>query len=99
MDCGAHGAPTRGTAAARDALATLCSAYWYPIYAFIRRQGFVPQDAEDLTQEFFRRFLEKNSLMNVSPAAGKFRSFLLTCVKHFLANERERGQTQRRGGG
>src|SRR5207253_1158804 len=47
----------------------------------------------------FRRFLEKNSLMNVSPAAGKFRSFLLTCVKHFLANERERGQTQRRGGG
>jgi len=85
--------------AAQAALARLCSAYWYPLYAFIRRQGSAPHDAEDLTQEFFRRFLEGNPLENVSPAAGKFRSFLLACVKHFLANERERAHAQRRGGG
>jgi RNA polymerase sigma-70 factor (ECF subfamily) len=84
---------------ALDALATLCRAYWYPLYGFVRGRGFSPQDAEDLTQEFFRRFLEKNSLSNVSPAGGKFRSFLLACLKHFLANEWERAHAQRRGGG
>jgi RNA polymerase sigma-70 factor (ECF subfamily) len=84
---------------ARDALASLCTAYWYPLYGFVRGRGFSPQDAEDLTQEFFRRFLEKNSLSNVNPAAGKFRSFLLTCLKHFLVNEWERAHAQRRGGG
>lgn len=84
---------------AHEALAKLCSAYWYPLYAFVRRQGLGPHDAEDLTQEFFCRFLEKNSLRNVQPAGGKFRSFLLVCLKHFLANERERAQAQRRGGG
>jgi RNA polymerase sigma-70 factor (ECF subfamily) len=84
---------------ARDALATLCTAYWYPLYGFVRARGFSPQDAEDLTQEFFRRFLEKNSLSNVNPAAGKFRTFLLTCLKNFLANEWERAHAQRRGGG
>jgi len=84
---------------ARDALARLCSAYWYPLYAFVRARGHGPHDAEDLTQEFFRRFLERNSLENVSPAGGKFRSFLLVCVKHFLANEWERAHAQRRGGG
>jgi len=77
----------------------LCSTYWYPLYAFIRRQGASPHEAEDLTQEFFSRFLERNALTNVHPAAGKFRSFLLACLKNFLANERERAQTQRRGGG
>jgi RNA polymerase sigma-70 factor (ECF subfamily) len=81
------------------ALQKLCTAYWYPLYAFIRRRGYTVEEAEDLTQEFFYRFLERDSLMNVSPAAGKFRSFLLVCVKNFLANERERAQTQRRGGG
>jgi RNA polymerase sigma factor (sigma-70 family) len=86
-------------AGASEALAALCSTYWYPIYAFIRRQGSSPHDAEDLTQEFFSRFLERNALMNVHPTGGKFRSFLLTCLKNFLANERERAQAQRRGGG
>src|SRR5438093_372162 len=85
--------------AAREALASLCSTYWYPLYAFIRRQGSAPHEAEDLTQEFFYRFLERHALGSVQPAAGKFRSFLLVCLKNFLANERERAQTQRRGGG
>src|ERR1700688_2176276 len=85
--------------AAREALASLCSTYWYPLYAFVRRQGSSPHEAEDLTQEFFLRFLERHGLVNVQPAAGKFRSFLLACLKHFLANERERARAQRRGGG
>src|SRR5437867_4763409 len=84
---------------AREALASLCSTYWYPLYAFIRRQGSSPHQAEDLTQEFFFRFLERHSLGSVQPAAGKFRSFLLACLKNFLANERERAHAQRRGGG
>lgn len=85
--------------AAREALANLCSTYWYPLYAFIRHQGTAPAEAEDLTQEFFFRFLEKNALLKVTPEAGKFRSFLLVCLKNFLSNERERAQAQRRGGG
>ena len=84
---------------AREALANLCSAYWYPLYAFIRRQGSSPHEAEDLTQEFFFRFLERHSLGSVQPALGKFRSFLLACLKNFLANERERANAQCRGGG
>jgi len=87
------------TTAAQEALAILCSTYWYPLYAFIRRRGSTAHEAEDLTQEFFYRFLERKPLTNVQPAAGKFRSFLLTCLKNFLANERERAQAQRRGGG
>jgi len=85
--------------AARQALAGLCSAYWYPLYAFVRARGFNPQDAEDLTQEFFYRFLEKDSLAKVTPVGGKFRSFLLVCLKRFLVNEWERARAQRRGGG
>lgn len=84
---------------AREALASLCATYWHPLYAFIRRQGAGPHDAEDLTQEFFRQFLERNALARVQPAAGRFRSFLLACLKHFLANERARSRAQRRGGG
>ena len=87
-----------GTSAS-EALAELCTAYWYPLYAFVRRQGSNPHEAEDLTQEFFRRFLERRALEAVRPEAGKFRSFLLACLKNFLANERNRAQTQRRGGG
>lgn len=83
----------------KEALARLCSTYWRPLYAFIRRQGMSPHEAEDLTQEFFQRFLERDSLRNVSPAGGKFRSFLLACLKHFLAGQRERAHAQRRGGG
>jgi DNA-directed RNA polymerase specialized sigma24 family protein len=77
-----------------EALANLCEAYWYPLYAFIRRRGSSPHEAEDLTQEFFRRFLERDAL-----GAGRFRSFLLVCLKNFLANERGRAGAQRRGGG
>src|SRR6266542_2857924 len=84
---------------AREALASLCSTYWYPLYAFIRRQGSSPHEAEDLTQGFFFHFLERHALGSVQPAAGKFRSFLLACLKNFLANERERAHAQRRCGG
>jgi len=84
---------------AREALTNLCRTYWLPLYGFIRRQGSTPHEAEDLTQEFFYRFLERDSLMYVRPTAGKFRSFLLTCLKNFLSNERERAHAQRRGGG
>lgn len=83
----------------RDALARLCCAYWYPLYGYVRSRGNSPADAEDLTQEFFRRFLEKNSLLSVTPTAGKFRSFLLACLKNFLIKEWERGRARRRGGG
>src|SRR5215813_1761211 len=61
----------------REALASLCATYWYPLYAFVRRQGTSPHEAEDLTQEFFRRFLERNAVASVQPSAGKFRSFIL----------------------
>src|SRR5215831_20297372 len=69
-------------AAAQQALASLCSTYWYPLYAFIRRSGFTPHDAEDLTQGFFCAFLGKDSLAKVDPLAGKFRAYLLVCLKH-----------------
>jgi DNA-directed RNA polymerase specialized sigma24 family protein len=88
-----------GSAEAHVALSKLCQTYWSPLYAFIRRQGYGPHDAQDLTQEFFYRFLQRDSLAHVKPWAGRFRSFLLACVKHFLSNERERVCTQRRGGG
>ncbi len=84
--------------AARDALAHLCSIYWYPLYAFCRRQGRQPHDAEDLTQEFFARLLGRKGLASVRPEHGRFRSFLLASLKNFLANERERAHAQRRGG-
>ena len=83
----------------REALASLCSTYWYPLYAFIRRKGIPPVEAEDLTQEFFYQFLEQDALGKVAPASGKFRSFLLACLKHFLAKERVRARAARRGGG
>jgi DNA-directed RNA polymerase specialized sigma24 family protein len=83
----------------REALASLCETYWYPLYAFVRRQGSTAHEAEDLTQEFFYRFLERHALENVRPSAGKFRSFLLVCLKNFLANERDAAHAQRRGGG
>jgi RNA polymerase sigma factor (sigma-70 family) len=82
---------------ARDALETLCRTYWHPIYAFVRRQGHSPHDAQDLTQEFFARLLEKNYLGGVNRAKGRFRSFLLVCLKHFLANEWDKAGAQKRG--
>ena len=75
---------------AEEALEKLCRTYWYPLYSFVRRQGHSPHDAQDLTQEFFARLLEKNYLEAVEREKGKFRSFLLASVKHFLANERVR---------
>jgi len=86
-------------AVARAALTDLCQTYWLPLYTFIRRQGLNPHQAEDLTQEFFCQFLERESLASVRPTAGKFRSFLLACLKNFLSNERERAHAKRRGGG
>lgn len=88
-----------GSAGAQEALSGLCQTYWPPLYSYIRREGYPPEDARDLTQEFFYRFLQRDSLTGVHPAAGKFRSYLLACLKHFLVNERERVHAQRRGGG
>ena len=84
---------------ARVALEKLCRAYWPPIYAYVRRQGHNPHDAQDLTQEFFARLLEKKYLAEVDRAKGRFRSFLLAALKHFLANEWDKSQAQKRGGG
>jgi RNA polymerase sigma-70 factor (ECF subfamily) len=86
-------------AAARGALSTLCEAYWYPIYAFVRRSGYGPHDAEDLTQGFFAWLLEKETLAKADPEKGKLRSFLLTCARHFVNDERDRAMAQKRGGG
>lgn len=87
------------SAQAHVALEKLCRAYWPPIYAFVRRQGHNPHDAQDLTQEFFARLLEKNYLAEVDRSKGRFRSFLLAALKHFLANEWDKSQAQKRGGG
>ena len=84
---------------ARRALATLCQTYWNPVYAFIRRHGHDPDKAQDLTQEFFACLIEKNYLGDANRQRGRFRSFLLTCVKHFLANEWDKAKALKRGGG
>src|SRR5262245_39407495 len=71
---------------AQEALEKLCRTYWYPLYAYVRRQGHSPEDAQDLTQAFFARFLEKRLVQSADPERGRFRSFLLTALKHFLVN-------------
>jgi RNA polymerase sigma-70 factor (ECF subfamily) len=81
------------------ALEELCRTYWYPLYAYVRRQGHSRQDAEDLTQGFFARLLEKNYLEGISSDKGRFRAFLLVVLKRFLANEWDRANRQKRGGG
>jgi RNA polymerase sigma factor (sigma-70 family) len=81
------------------ALAELCQMYWYPLYSYVRRQGHTKEDAEDLVQAFFARFLEKNYLEGLAADRGKFRAFLLASLKHFLANEWDKTQRQKRGGG
>ena len=88
----------KGTPDADQALATLCECYWYPVYAFVRRQGHSADEAADLTQAFFTRVLEGSYLHRADPARGRFRSFLLACLQHFLSNERDRAQTIKRGG-
>ena len=87
------------TADAREALARLCQTYWYPLYAYVRQRGHAPHDAQDLTQEFFARLLEKNTLGGVVRERGKFRSFLLATMNHFLADEWRKARAQKRGGG
>jgi RNA polymerase sigma-70 factor (ECF subfamily) len=82
-----------------DALEKLCRAYWYPLYAYVRRTGQSKENAEDLTQAFFARLLEKNFLEAAEPERGRFRSFLLVALKRFLANEWDRSRAQKRGGG
>ncbi len=84
---------------AADALEKLCRAYWYPLYGYIRRRGCGEQDAQDLTQGFFALLLQRKALRGVVPGKGKFRSFLLVALNHFLADEHERAQAQKRGGG
>jgi RNA polymerase sigma-70 factor (ECF subfamily) len=91
----AHGSWPKG----RAALATLCQTYWYPLYAYVRRCGYESHDAEDLTQEFFARLLDKHYLASVDRRKGKFRSFLLASLRHFLANERDWAKARKRGGG
>lgn len=85
--------------AARFALEALCRRYWFPLYALARRRVVTVHEAQDLTQEFFLRLLEKNSLAAASPERGRFRSFLLASLKNFLANEWDRATAQKRGGG
>ena len=81
------------------AMERLCQTYWYPLYVFVRRKGYSHEDACDLTQGFFARFLEKDYLRSVDANLGKFRTFLLTSMSHFLSNERDKAQSQKRGGG
>ena len=84
---------------AQEALAALCRAYWYPIYAYVRRLGYPADAAEDLTQGFFTRVLEKHYLRDFQRERGRFRSFLLVSLKHFVANERDWAHAEKRGGG
>ena len=92
-------AAAQGESAERhSAMATLCQSYWYPLYAFVRRQGRTAPEAEDLTQDFFARLLGKNGLATVRPEYGRFRSFLLASLKNFLANDWDRNHTAKRGG-
>lgn len=83
---------------AHQAMSRLCQAYWYPIYSFVRRRGHDAHAAQDLTQGFFSRLLEKQDLQSVDNAKGRFRSFLITSLKWFLANEWDRQQAEKRGG-
>jgi RNA polymerase sigma-70 factor (ECF subfamily) len=85
--------------AASQALQVLCGRYWFPLYAFIRREGHGEHDAQDLTQAFFATFLEKGFLRDVDRGRGKFRSFLLASLRHFLSNARDRAAAVKRGGG
>lgn len=92
-------AASEDDAEARLALALLCEAYWYPVYAYVRRLGASASDAEDLTQGYFARFLEKHVVREVRPEHGRFRAFLLVSVRNFLHNERDRERAKKRGGG
>jgi RNA polymerase sigma-70 factor (ECF subfamily) len=94
VDAGRESSPT-----SKQALAQLCESYWYPLYAFVRRQGYSSADAQDLTQGFFARLLDKRDLAQVDREKGRFRSFLLASLKHFLINEWDKVRAEKRGGG
>lgn len=87
------------TTQAHDALAKLCRSYWHPLYAYVRRRGYSPEDAEDLTQGFFAALLQRNAVSTVSPDKGRFRSFLLASLNHFLSDEWDKARAQKRGAG
>lgn len=89
----------RDTTHARAALEKLCQTYWYPLYAYVRRRGHSPADSQDLTQAFFARLLERNWVGRADQQKGHFRSFLLSAMNHFLADEWDRVRAQKRGGG
>src|SRR5262245_39452604 len=84
---------------ASQAMAQLCQTYWYPLYAYVRRKGYQAPDAQDLTQEFFARLLARNYVTGADRSRGKFRSYLLGTLEHFLAKEWRRAHAQKRGGG
>lgn len=84
---------------ASQALERLCRTYWYPLYLYVRKRGHAPEEAQDLTQEFFLRLLQKRSIASADPVKGRFRSFLLGALKHFLADEHDRAEAKKRGGG
>lgn len=89
----------RGSVEAEEALASLCALYWYPVFAFIRRRGHTGDEAQDLTQSFFARLIEKGDLAAADRDRGRFRTFLLTACQHFLLNEHDRRLALKRGGG
>ncbi len=95
---GAAKADEVSQARAREALEELCRSYWYPLYAFVRSRGYSADDAQDLTQAFFARIIETSGFASADRERGRFRSYLLGAMKHFLANEWHRAQTQKRGG-
>jgi RNA polymerase sigma-70 factor (ECF subfamily) len=92
-------ARNRKSPQSQGALAALCETYWFPLYGYVRRSGYAFHDAQDLTQEFFAWLLEKDFLKDVDRERGKFRSFLLAALKHFLSHQRERARAKKRGGG
>ncbi len=89
----------RGSLQSGDALEELCRCYWRPLYAFVRRQGYTPEDAQDSTQAFFERFLRREYISLANPSRGKFRTFLLRSMEHFLINEWAKERALKRGGG
>lgn len=88
-----------GVPGSSEALEQLCRSYWYPLYAYVRRRGYSPEDAQDGTQSFFARLLEGDLLQRASPARGRFRSFLLTALQNFLADAHSRATARKRGAG
>jgi len=90
-----HGDTPRSQAA----LEKLCRAYWFPLYAYVRRRGYQVEDAQDLTQQFFARLVERNLVAHADQSRGRFRTFLLVAMEHFLANEWDKARALKRGGG